>query len=418
MLISLSPAIKSYLQDLDSKKVLIGFSWWPDSVACYALVSDYYISQWRDTHTIYLAHYNHNYRKESVQEADYIKKTYHNTIIETYTGGRFTEQALRDARHRFFRDCLNQVGSRTLILGHNLTDRLETTIMNIQRGAGANGIGNMQEIQKKEYLLKSAFTILRPLLHTPKHEIITYCKDRQLPYFTDLTNDDPQLSKRNIIRSKYIKPLEQGDLSPLKVRRDSTKSRLETHHHRDIDQLFDHYIKDDTVWWGLRRWYEAHWSNPIVSKPTQIDLPSYFGLEYCYRLPESVSMDEIIDILKWINEYGDSNKNYLNELLAFHKQWKSWYKSIGKRKFYRCHWESYLILPNTLFNPWQVLEFWLQYDTNLVRLVDLKNDTYHGKTVNKRFINNKIPLFLRNTVPVDKEGWYKDNLIWLLYNTL
>jgi len=46
-----------------------------------------------------------------------------------------SERDLRIARHAFFKHCMKQAQTKTLILGHNLTDRLETTIMNIQRGA-------------------------------------------------------------------------------------------------------------------------------------------------------------------------------------------------------------------------------------------------------------------------------------------
>lgn len=414
----LPSTICSYLQSLDSKKVVIGFSGWPDSVATYTLISDYYSSQNWDTNNITLAHYNHNYRSESAYEEDYIKTYYPNIIIWYYTGKSFKENDLRKGRHQFFMECMQQAETKILILGHNLTDRLETSIMNIQRGAWANGIANMSAIDHKEYLLRTRYTILRPLLSYPKHQITQFCNNKKLHYFTDHSNSDPSISERNYIRKEYIGPLENGDMTNIKEWRKQNKESLSYGDFGDVESLFIHYLQEKDIRDWIRRWYAVSFDRPILLKPISIELPRYTGFDYIYKLHNSIWENECIYILKGIWEYNNISSSYIHWLLSFVKESSSGYKVIWKWKLYNCHNFFYLVLENELFNPWQVLQFWLQYKDNGRRLVNLKTDTYKGKPVNKRFINNKIPVFLRQLVPVDKDGNYKDSLIiQLLHNS-
>lgn len=416
--IILSNSITSYLHSLDSKKVVIGFSWWPDSVSTYNIISDYYLSQWWDANDIYIAHYNHKFRSESDHEADYIKKNYHNVLYAEYQWDCFNERYLRIARHTFFKDCMYQIWSKTLILWHNLSDRLETTIMNIQRGAWTNGIANMQEVDEKEYLLDSKYTILRPILQYPKHYITTYCDNLWLQYFTDKTNSDPTISERNNIRTSLIKPLQEWNSGPLKKWREERSELMHKKYWNEyycIKEFFSYRLDELDIWKNLLERYAMFYNNgtnkksPIFIKSMQ--LATCCGYDYIFKCTNFFNEDDIIRLLKWINEYRNITKPYLSELLQFIQYNDNWHKEIGIWKLYICHDRIYLIKENNYFNAWQVLDFWLQYDDNVTRLVDLQTDIYNGKPVNKRFINNKIPVFLRHLVPVDSKGNYKDSLI-------
>ena len=150
MKLELTSWIQSYLKWLSDKTIVIWFSGWPDSIATYNLILKYYQEQTRDTSKIFLAHFNHKAREESNQEADFIKENYKNTLLGEYSKKSNKEADYRKERHDFFRKCLIDKDTKTLILGHNLTDRLETTLLNIERGAWPNGIGNMEEIGQKE----------------------------------------------------------------------------------------------------------------------------------------------------------------------------------------------------------------------------------------------------------------------------
>lgn len=194
------------------------------------------------------------------------------------------EADYRKERHEFFKQCLADKNTSTLILGHNLSDRLETTLMNIERGAGANGIGNMQEIDHKEYLLESHYVILRPLLSFPKHYIMRYCEANNLQYFTDVSNADPNVSKRNKIRAEIIKPLEYGDKSTLKKRLDMHSSLIPEQEQYVCYKLFQ--VPNVEFRKHLQWWYEMFYtrSKTLNIYCKKIDFPPFFGFQYLYQL--------------------------------------------------------------------------------------------------------------------------------------
>lgn len=430
MKLTIHHIIKDFLHKLTNKRVVVGFSWWPDSVATYTLISDYYLSQHRDLNQIYIAHFNHWVRPESVHEAEYIRQNYKNVIIWNYQWASSREKELRDARHKFFQQALQQAETRVLILWHNLTDRLETMIMNIERWAGINGICNMQMIDKKKFLLLDTYTIIRPLLEYSKHHIIQFCDGCALRYFTDPSNNDSTVSKRNRIRTNLIKPLERWNKKPLLRRREQYHNKIVSMDSMDFDDLFRYGLGDrDSI---ARRYHT--FSRPVYENTQQvfvknIKLPRYFGFDFIYQIPQTIHIYDLIRILKWIGEYQDITQKYLHDLLQFVRTRESGYKTIWKRKREISHWRTYLYLSNSHFDAWHVLQFWLQYEQKesfihrqhkrthatkkrVIRLVDLRNDHYNWKTVNKRFINNKIPRFLRHIVPVYSNGNYGDSLIY------
>ena len=423
----LSKKITDYLQSLESKKIVIGFSGWPDSVATYHIISDYFLSQWRDVGDIFLAHYNHNMRSESAQEAEDIITHYPKVIIWSYKWSSHKEQDMRKARHKFFQQVLREVWSKTLILWHNLTDRLETTIMNMERWCDYNGIANMLELQHKLYLLDEHYIILRPLLYNPKHYIIQYCIDQNLSFLHDKTNDDISVSKRNMIRYTYIKPLESGNIDPINAWRQDIRHKFAYDEFLELDlyELFEILIKESDLWTGIASWYRIFFEGVYWDKATKIIyLPSYFGFDYIYYIEEELTTNRIVRLLNGIGEWWNINKPYLEDLLHFCSR-SSWHKQIGKRKLELAHGQLFLYLTNKEFDAWQVLTYWISlmkghqdfrlYEGFDFKLVDLQQDVYKSKPINKRFINNKVPRFIRHLVPLKTDNWgnvyYLDNLI-------
>ncbi len=413
----LTQNIINYLEWLENKVVVLWFSWWPDSVATYYVIKEYYEEKRRNINNIYLAHFNHGIRLESAQESDYIQSHYKNVVIWAYTGRNHTESHLRQARHDFFQQTLEQCKSQTLILGHNLSDRLETTIMNCERGCWTTWLMNMQAIDKKKYLTKMIHTILRPLLHIPKHVITQYCETNTLHYFSDPSNNDPSTSRRNAIRISIIKSLERNNIVPLVSRRMEIKSTVSAMVYQDMFELFNHYLAEPNIWDGIRRWYAVLFDQQIVVPPKvkKISMPEYFWMDYLYQLEWRPSIEDIIYLLKGIGEYSDIKASYLKELSEFSTTKQSGHKTLWKWILSINNGQIYLYLPNKKFDAWQALRFRLQYN-KCDRLIDLKHDTYKNKPISKRLINNKIPSFLRHLVPVyiNNSNWsthYLDNLI-------
>ncbi|MEI7477927.1 MAG: tRNA lysidine(34) synthetase TilS [bacterium] len=164
-------------------------------------VHSWYTQNKRDTKKIIIAHYNHKQRKESTNEQAFLQKyfsdyTFYYNTDKPNQGSSETE--LRTMRHIFFNEVCEKEKASFLLLGHNLTDRVETSILSMVRGAGIDGVLGIKATQdKKKYI------ILRPLISLEKQYITKQCIELRIPYFVDTTNSQP-ITSRNILRNDIV----------------------------------------------------------------------------------------------------------------------------------------------------------------------------------------------------------------------
>ncbi len=90
-----------------------------------------------------------------------------------------------------------------VLTGHTGSDRTETFIMNLARGAHLKGLGSLKDSRK----LKNKIQLIRPMLGFDRKETIQICNHMNLPVWIDPSNDDIKLS-RNRIRKEIIPILE------------------------------------------------------------------------------------------------------------------------------------------------------------------------------------------------------------------
>lgn len=184
---------------MNNVKKIIWLSWWPDSMYLEYIIEKQF---WKKN--ILIAHFNHKFRKESDKEEqflkNYFKKKWIDFVSEVYNWIDFRESTLRRYRYDFFK----KLGwwKYNLYLWHNLTDRIETTFLNISRWTWLKWFLNMKKIDKKN-------KIIRPLLDMSKKEIQDLCDENDIPYFIDKTNFDNKISKRNLIRNEIFPLFEQ-----------------------------------------------------------------------------------------------------------------------------------------------------------------------------------------------------------------
>jgi hypothetical protein len=134
-----------------------------------------------------------------VQQASQIN-TYHEYV---YTWGIYTEDALRQRRHGCFLQTLQTTGSQSLLLGHHLDDMLETAMLHILRGCHPSHICTMQ--YAVPYRRDPIYTLIRPLISIPKTEILARCDRDSIPYMIDASNHDVSISRRNYVRSVFLR---------------------------------------------------------------------------------------------------------------------------------------------------------------------------------------------------------------------
>lgn len=104
-----------------------------------------------------------------------------------------TEEAARTLRHGFFASRLTHPGDR-LFLAHHADDRAETLLLNLQRGAGLQGLGALP--------LRRG-SIWRPFLRYQKSELEAFAKQAGLDWCEDQTNQEA-FCARNRLRLDLI----------------------------------------------------------------------------------------------------------------------------------------------------------------------------------------------------------------------
>ncbi|MBU1668822.1 tRNA lysidine(34) synthetase TilS [bacterium] len=197
---------ESTLDLLKNSKNLLAFSAGVDSSALFFLLLEYNIP-------FDIALVNYGLRKQSIQEEEYaltLAKKY-NLFIYIQKAPTFQknfEKYARDFRYDFFDKLIQQHHYNNLITAHQLNDQIEWLLMRLCKGAGTTELLGLENISKRK-----AYTLVRPILHHAKDELITYLKSNNQHYFIDQSNADEKYERnyfRNNFSDKLIEHYKEG----------------------------------------------------------------------------------------------------------------------------------------------------------------------------------------------------------------
>ncbi|MFQ5593921.1 MAG: tRNA lysidine(34) synthetase TilS [Anaerolineae bacterium] len=203
--------------------LVVGVSGGPDSLCLLHL-----LNRLRDELQIelHVGHLDHAIRPESPEDARFVANVAEEwglpaTIerqdvpAQARAEGFAIEQAARRARYRFLARIAGEIGARTVAVGHNADDQVETVLMHLTRGAGLAGLRGMQP--KAPYppalgthdahAVVDTLTLVRPLLEVPRPAIEDYCQVHGLSPRFDRSNLDTTFF-RNRLRHQLIPELE------------------------------------------------------------------------------------------------------------------------------------------------------------------------------------------------------------------
>jgi tRNA(Ile)-lysidine synthase len=184
-------------------KIIIGYSGGPDSILLAEVLSDY------DELEVILAYFNHNLRKDSKKEENFVMREAKKRNLKLIIDGadvrgycnKFSlsiEEGARDLRLSYLKNAKNKEKADLIALGHNFDDKVENFFIRLLRGSGF-GLSQMSYLDGN---------ILRPLLDLRKNEIIDYLKKNKIAFYSDPTNKSEDYL-RNKVRLKVIPLLEQ-----------------------------------------------------------------------------------------------------------------------------------------------------------------------------------------------------------------
>jgi len=192
--------------------ILIGVSGGADSVALLYIL---YALKYSLGLSLYIAHFNHALRKNSYQDALFVKKLAQKLHLPFYMKTWQRKKAIRGSiednarqqRQKFLMTIAKKVGAQKIALAHHKDDMAETVLMRILRGTGLQGLQGI--LPKKELY---GFTFIRPLLNTSRQDIEHFLKNNNLIFAQDPTNKKTDFF-RNKIRLKLL-PLLKKTYSP------------------------------------------------------------------------------------------------------------------------------------------------------------------------------------------------------------
>ena len=113
--------------------------------------------------------------------------------------GKGIEAAARDARYAALANELRP--GELLLTAQHRDDQAETVLLKLLRGAGPEGLAGMRARRPL-----GSGQLWRPLLDTPRKQLLDYVGDHQLPVLTDPSNADPRLS-RSVLRTTILPAL-------------------------------------------------------------------------------------------------------------------------------------------------------------------------------------------------------------------
>ncbi|MCC0178614.1 tRNA lysidine(34) synthetase TilS [Waterburya agarophytonicola K14] len=119
-----------------------------------------------------------------------------------------TEAAARKWRYQALVEIAREREFPYIVTGHTKSDRAETFLYNLIRGAGADGLAALSW----KRLLTDEIALVRPILNIYRYETLEFCQQFDLPIWHDVVNENNKYA-RNRIRKDLI-PYLQDNFNP------------------------------------------------------------------------------------------------------------------------------------------------------------------------------------------------------------
>jgi tRNA(Ile)-lysidine synthase len=172
-------------------RVLIALSGGQDSLCLTQLLIDLR-SRWQWDLTI--AHCDHGWPQD-LGIVEHVRAISHHwdlpLSIETAVNLPETEAAARQWRYQALVRMAIASQSPYIVTAHTQSDRAETLLYNLIRGAGADGLSAMNWVRE----IEPGWQLVRPLLEIDRSTTAAFCRDRQLPIWPDVYNFDPRYAR-------------------------------------------------------------------------------------------------------------------------------------------------------------------------------------------------------------------------------
>ena len=403
------------LDDINLNNTIIaGISAGPDSMCLLHLLQE-------KTNKIVVCHINHNVRKESKKEEEYLKNycNKHNLIFESMTINNYNEKNFeneaRKKRYSFYEKILKKYNSNMLFLAHHGDDLIETILMKIVRGSNIEGYSGIKKVSNvKDY------QIIRPLLPYTKEDIINYNNKYNIKYFIDSSNNDIHYT-RNRYRKKILPLLKEEDNSVhLKfLKYSKTLEEYDNYIKLLIQKNIDNIYKDNIIYLDNLNKLDSFLKKNTI----------YHIMNNIYNNQSNIISDRLIDnILNIINSSKPNQSLNIPKNKILVKEYNKLYikENIETNNDYKIKFNSSTSLDTFSFTKVDNITL----DNNSICRLnskDIKMPLYfrnrkegdyiilkgsnNKKKIKDIFIEKKLPLRKRNSYPLLVDS--NDNILWI-----
>ncbi len=151
-----------------------------------------------------------------------------------------SEAAARQWRYQALIEIASTHGYPDVVTGHTKSDRAETFLYNLIRGAGADGLAALTWQRP----LAPGLQLVRPLLEVTRTETFRFCQQEQLPIWLDVYNQNLKYA-RNRIRQELLPYLKNNFNPQVETALSQTAELLRA----DVEYLEDaaHQLRQETM---------------------------------------------------------------------------------------------------------------------------------------------------------------------------
>lgn len=411
--------IDDYFEFNKNDIIVVGCSTGPDSMALIDMLlkirKKYELS-------LVVAHVNHNVRKESYEEAEYMKNycldnnlVFETMIIESYGDDNFHNEA-HNIRYNFFENVVNKYGANYLMTAHHGDDLIETILMRIVRGSNLKGYSGFKEVVDM-----GSYKIVRPLIHFTKEELKNYDLENNIKYFVDSSNEKDKYT-RNRYR-KYVLPFlkeEESNVHNKFLKFSNTLEDVNSYIEKERDLALNRVIINDKIVIDSFLKEERFMQKEIL----------YYLLNDFYQDDLILLNDKHIDLILELvsNNKANCSINLPNDVVAS----KSYNmlelkRSVDILSAYEVEFDNYVLLPNK-----HIIEKIGEIDDNSNNVCRLNSENIKlplivrtrkigdkisvkgmkgTKKVKDIFIDSKLALSLRDEWPIVTDSTGK--IVWI-----
>lgn len=368
-----------------------------------------------------VAHVNHKLRIESEEEANFVKEvSIKNNLIYEYMeileyNDDNLENDARTKRYEFFNKLASIYHANYLMTAHHGDDLMETILMRLTRGSSLKGYSGF----KKEYKLDN-YTIVRPLITETKKDIEEYMIAHNYKYYIDQSNFSLKYT-RNRYRLKVLPFFKEEDknvhLKFLKFSEELTKTN------NFIEKYVEELIINISDNNGIKISELKKLDKFLLKKVIEYTLTKIY-IDDLFLINDNHT-NLIIGLIR--NNKSNNKVDLPNGYQAIKSY--NYYKivKINKDESFSFVLEDKVVLPNRMVIK-KVKEnnsksnYILRLNSQNITLPILVRNRQNGdkmyvknlggsKKIKDIYINEKIPIEKRNTIPVVTDS--NNIILWL-----